>query len=134
VNSAQDSARLGGHPPSAYAPSTVEPYREVGTPGEPVFAAGWSNAGPTVTSGAFYKDPLRVVHLKGTVTRAGGTAVIFALPTGYRPSQTACFPTVRSSPAPVLPTTICIFTTGEVSAGGADPGSYLLDGITFRVD
>jgi hypothetical protein len=131
ATSAQDAAKLGGQPPSAYASSKVEPYHEVNSAGEPVFAAGWSNAGPTLTSAAFYKDPLGVVHLKGTVQRSGGTAVIFALPAGYRPAQVASFPTVGSSP-PVSPTSVLIFTTGEVSIGAGGDDAYLLDGITFR--
>jgi hypothetical protein len=132
ATNAQDSAKLDGRPASAYASSNVEAYHEVGTAGEPGFAAGWTNDNPAVEStAAFYKDPLGVVRLKGMVLKAGGTGVIFVLPVAYRPPKTTCLPTVRSLPAPATASVVCAFGTGEVSAIGGD-GTYLLEGMTFR--
>lgn len=128
--SAEDSAKLGGQPPGAYASSKVEAYHEIGSPGEPVFSAGWANdPSPGIATAAFYKDPFEVVHLKGQVVRSGGTGVIFVLPPGYRPAQVTCMPTVLGS-GPAA-TSVCAFTTGELS-GSAGSGTFLLNGLSFR--
>src|SRR5262249_15537947 len=67
----------------------VEPYHEVGSPGEPPFQNGWTNGGgSTGSSVAFFKDPFGIVHLKGHIFNNsinGNTA--FTLPDGYRPNQ-----------------------------------------------
>jgi hypothetical protein len=67
-----------------------EAFREVGTPGSPAFENGWKNYDDShYDTAAFYKDPLGVVHLKGTV--GGGppstSSIIFTLPVGYRPAK-----------------------------------------------
>lgn len=133
AKSANDSAKLGGQPPSAYASSKVEAYHEIGSPGEPSFAANWTNENPTsLSTAAFFKDPFGVVHLKGSAVRSGGAGIITTLPAGYRPPKTACFPSVHSKPLPEVATTICVFITGEVSTTGGGDGTFLLEGITFR--
>lgn len=132
--SAEDSARLGGQPPSAFAPSEVEPYHEIGAPGEPAFGAAWTNdPAPGTATAAFYKDPFGVVHLKGKVVRSGGTAVMTGLPPGYRPAQTTCMASAFTPPAqPLAPTQICVFPGGDLAGTGTGDGAYLLDGLTFR--
>ncbi len=108
-----------------------EPYHEIGASGEPAFGSGWSNHDASETSAGFYKDPLGVVHLKGVVSRTGGSDIAFTLPAGYRSSKATCLPTVR-----VIPTVevryACIPADGTIAPSGATDGTFLLDGMTFR--
>jgi hypothetical protein len=109
-----------------------EPYHEVGAPGEPPFATGWSNTGGTTATAAFFKDPFGVVHLKGDITRTGGAITIFKLPEGYRPTKSVCFPTFRYQPTQVAGYN-CILDNGELEqSSNAGDGGYLLDGVSFR--
>lgn len=133
AQNAQNADKLGGQPPSAFASSSSEAYREVGAAAQPAFGAGWSNEDPVnETTTAFYKDPLGVVHLKGTVARSGGGITIFTLPADYRPTKQACFPSIRSVPT-VAVAYICVTASGLVQEAALNTdGSYLLDGLTFR--
>jgi hypothetical protein len=105
-----------------------EAWHELGAPGQPAFAGAWVNewaAGET--TGAFYKDPLDVVHLKGIIT--GGNGLIFVLPEGYRPSKIGCLTTWRAGAIAY----VCVYPNGNVSKlGGGATGALLLDGLTFR--
>ena len=121
---------------------TPEAWREVGAAGEPAFINGWANNSDTGdTTTAFYKDPFEIVHLKGTVgdavTSGGATDVgAFVLPSGYRPTKTACFPTISvlSGAGTIAATPVCVESNGTVDIGTLASGNhdYLLDGITFR--
>src|SRR5215211_1509359 len=76
--------------------SAPEPYREIGTPGEPPFKNGAQNFGEPFSTAAFFIDHEGVVHLKGTV-RATTFTVIFTLPPRYRPNQQLFIPTQATS-------------------------------------
>src|SRR5262245_59274830 len=109
-------------------PGSAEPWHEVGAPGEPAFRNSWVNSGSGVTTAAFYKDPLDVVHLKGIVD--SGSGIIFTLPPGYRPSVTGCWSTWRNGGNAY----VCFFANGNIAqSGGPTQGFMLLDGLTFRV-
>ena len=105
-----------------------EAWRELGSAGQPAFAGAWTNESPTTeTTGAFYKDPLDVVHLKGIVT--GGTNTIFTLPAGYRPGKAGCLATWRGGSIAY----VCVYPSGAVTQlGGPGSGAILLDGLSFR--
>lgn len=123
---------------------TPEAWHEVGTSGEPAFTDGWANntdTGDTTT--AFYKDPFAVVHLKGAIGDGAGSTLtvtgpaVFVLPSGDRPTKSACFPTigVQYVTGTITATYVCVESDGVVDVGTlAGPAShdYLLDGITFR--
>lgn len=67
-----------------------EPWHNVGAPGEPAFAAGWSNNySDTANYARFFKDPHGIVHLNGSIKSNGTAALAFTLPVGYRPTQGA---------------------------------------------
>ncbi len=85
-DTAANARALEGKPASAFAPSSSEPFHDVGARGEPEFENGWSNLGSGRSSAAFYRDPLGVVHLKGTIAGPAGS-VAFTLPPGYRPAE-----------------------------------------------
>jgi hypothetical protein len=112
-------------------------------------ASNWSTA-------AYTKDSFGFVHLRGVVTcvpdslagaqsgdlcsLASGTNVIFALPPGYRPSQSTIFPsssTNGSNFGTVEPqrdtfARITVDPTGNVLAETGNTLGYMsLDGITF---
>ena len=121
-----------------------EAWHEVGATGEPAFTDGWVNSSDTGdTTAAFYKDPFEVVHLKGAIGDGGGSSLtvsgpaVFVLPSGDRPTKSACFPTigVTYGTGAIAATYVCVESDGVVDVGTlAGPAShdYLLDGLTFR--
>jgi len=132
------------------APSA--PWRNVGDPGQPQFddtcQSGppchvWANYGGNLAHVAFYKDPLGVVHLKGTAIcteisgncGAGPFQLIFTLPAGYAPAADEYFAVPGSDSYGqilVLGQTEGV-PAGEVIASVGVSTSYMsLDGITFR--
>jgi hypothetical protein len=122
---------LGGKPPSTFASATSEPYHEVGTPGEPPFQSGWTNTEPGVSTAAFYKDSLGVVHLKGVIAGGGNGNTAFTLPTGYRPSQGLLLP---AAAAPTQAGQLLISPSGSVApACDVTPCIVGMDGVGFRV-
>jgi hypothetical protein len=110
-------------------PGSSEAWHEIGAPGEPAFQNAWTNNSVALeTTAAFYKDPLDVVHLKGIVT--DGSATVFTLPAGYRPSKIGCWAGWRNGAIAL----ICFQPNGIITqAGGSATGAMLLDGLTFRV-
>lgn len=71
----------------------VEPWRFVGSYGEPAFLNGWTNVGGGGTDLAFYMDESALVWMKGQITNPTAVAAgapIFYLPgppgTSYRPA------------------------------------------------
>lgn len=129
VGSALDAANLGGQPPSAYASATSEPYHEVGAPGEPGFGTNWVNFQPTSASVGFYKDPLGIVHLKGTISAIGlASEVTFTLPEGYRPAKILRIGVASSG----MSKTLFIDPDGDVRTDDRNGEDLGLDGVTFR--
>lgn len=62
----------------------IDPWHTVGQPGEPALNAGFS----MLDTVQFRKDPLGVVHMRGSFAAApGSSAFAFTLPVGYRPPQ-----------------------------------------------
>jgi hypothetical protein len=124
-------ALSGTYPnPSLAAP---EAYHVVGGAGEPGFLNAWVPFGPGSSKPGFYKDPLGVVHLEGTL--AGGTASntttgnMFILPVGYRPAENQQF----SGGDATGTGQIAVTAAGEVRAlNGAGVVLLTIDGFTFR--
>lgn len=123
-----------GDPGPAGSVAAPEAFREVGTAGKPPFENGWTNFGPGLyDTAAFYKDPLGVVHLKGTV-KDGSIATIFTLPAGYRPAKSQFFAISAGNAFGVV--LVRGLTEGgqagrvHFNAGATSFAS--LDGITFR--
>ena len=110
-------------------PGSEEGWHEIGAPGQPPFQNGWKNESPNYEStAAFYKDPLDVVHLKGVVK--DGTATVFTLPAGYRPTKGSCWNGLRNGSIAI----VCFNANGWIYQNyGSSTGSMLLDGFTFRV-
>jgi hypothetical protein len=126
-----------------------EDWNVVGASGEPAFHGGAQDqhpdyvcsspdpqpAGcPTYYPVAFYKDPLGIVHLRGSF-KLGNDTIVFQLPPGYRTSQGAVFPILVSTNAQAE---LVIYGEGYVQV--LQPGGYTgkevysLDGVTFRAD
>jgi hypothetical protein len=121
---------VGGKPPGAFAPSSSEPYRVVGTSGQPQFQNGWHNNDATNSSTAFYKDPLGVVHLKGFLTGGASASVAFTLPAGYRPAKALFMPAAQPPASPAL---LRVETDGSVRLYGTGGSPAIgIAGLTFR--
>lgn len=88
------------------------------------FHANWSPAG-------FFKDKFGIVHLRGMVkSGTSATAVIFALPVGYRPAYGKNFGSVANN----VFCSIEVAAAGNVTAvaGGSTAAWTSINGITFR--
>jgi hypothetical protein len=139
ATNATNADALEGQPASAFAASTSEPYHEIGAPGEPAFQNGWANFDATnFTTAGFYKDPLGVVHLKGTLVNAADNSIAFQLPPGYRPSKQQLMPMASEAPNPggvPVAAKLEVESDGEVrpDCDGAGCASAGIDGVTFRV-
>lgn len=100
----------------------------------PTYVNGWADFGSGFMAGAYMKDSLGFVHLRGFVTNAAGTGAgnaIFVLPSGFRPSAT-----IRQgvdSEAVGVPSRIDIDTSGNVKCPAASGAGAIrsLANITF---
>lgn len=120
----------------------AEPWRVVGQPGQPVFAAKetavWSRFDHAHNQVAFYKDPYGVVHLKGLVkcvgTGCAGEDTIFFLPPGYRPVVREVHLSISNDGTNTIPARVNIDPDGRVGRTEIGGTKWLsLDGITFRI-
>ena len=111
-----------------------EPYHHVGsTIFQPAFKDGWDNVGTPYSTAGFYKDPLGVVHLKGTIHGPSGSGeVAFTLPEAYRPSQRLLLPMAVSGSDDGQ---LSIAANGDVIPECGSTLSCIagIDGLTFRV-
>jgi hypothetical protein len=124
----------------------VGPAGQVGPPGPAAaedwkglpFANGWSNYGDVWETGAYRKDQLGIVHLRGLITRASGapsTSVFAVLPPGYRPRRSRIF--VVETGDPHSAGRVNVHPNGEVQwcCGAAGEIDYTsLDGVSFDTD
>lgn len=94
------------------------------------FNTGWQNVGGVSEVAGYYKDPFGRVYIRGAVNRASGTnALIFTLPTGYRPSAYEFFAVQANSAYGGVE----IQPSGQVRFGTGNPSLYVsLCGISFR--
>jgi len=104
------------------------------------FAGSWTNWASGYATGAYRKDGLGQVSLRGSVTKNNGAPtageVIATLPPGYRPPLRLTFPTVTSGPANMYGG-IDILVDGSIAwfAGGtAEPDYTSLNGVSFWTD
>ncbi len=114
-----------------------EPFRDVGSPGQPAFENGWANYGDDDSPAGFYIDVGGTVHLRGEVITQGGNTApqIFTLPPGYRPSQDASFPAARIGPPAEL-AQLSVSPNGAVGGSCATQSTCAvsLDSIAFRAE
>jgi hypothetical protein len=114
----------------------AEAWHEVGSAGEPAFAAGWVNygSGPAClnnrpcNTAAFYKDPYGVVHLKGIIKSGNLNFSAFTLPEGYRPAALEVQPTISNDQLGILK----IGADGYFDPFSGSNAWFSLDGVTFR--
>ncbi len=150
--SADDANTLDGKDSSEFAKAGSEPWREVGTTGQPAFGKGlqstpmWENFDTAHNKAGFYKDSIGIVHIKGVVkwinnTGNSGTVqlacdssdAVFTLPQGYRPATREVLLTVGND----TPIRANVDRNGGVypcnQTRDWSGGDWLsLDGISFR--
>lgn len=140
---ALDSDRLDGLDSTAFVRLSDEPWREVGSPGQPPFAycydpvdpTFWANYGNGWNTAGFYKDSIGRVHLKGLVKCNLPENVIFTLPPGYRPAQTVLHSTVACCDGSrIIVARVDVRPNGEVVALESTFGFhwFSLEGVSFR--
>jgi hypothetical protein len=108
----------------------VENWRNIGATGNPAFTNSWANSGGSNAVAAFYRDPFRIVRLKGVIdTGTSGTSA-FTLPVGYRPSEVLQFPALQTAGA--AGAWITVNTDGTVVPTRTGAAIHLTN-VTFRV-
>jgi S-layer homology domain len=109
-----------------------EPFHLVGAAGEPPFQNGWANnPGPIFSTAGFFKDPLGIVHLKGTLNAGPSGLTAFTLPEGYRPAESLITPLAVSSPGIAF---MRILSDGQVQPVQPAGAAAAFEGLSFRVD
>jgi len=115
-----------------FARRAAEPFRIVGTAGEPAFQNGWENWGMSDASLAgFFKDSESIVRLKGVVAEGADGTTVFELPGGYRPSETLILPVGAVGGGVVI-----VQSSGSLSIQcvcDTSSRAFGLDGLTFRI-
>ena len=134
----------GSYPDPSIADGAVKPedldvglpFTSAGLPDAPslcpgVVTPGWYDL-PGNQPVEFARDPLGIVHLRGSALRclAGATSTIFTLPAGYRPLAFEAFPGVNESTGGVV--VVGVDPSGVVSAGVGTNDPASISGITFR--
>jgi len=119
-------------PPGPPGPGDAEGWKAL------PFADGWTNYGGTWETGAYRKDRVGIVHLRGLLTRAAGapTGTIAVLPPGYRPQRGRLF-TVHTGESPAQAGRVDVGPNGAVAwlVGAVGEMDYTsLDGISFDTD
>jgi hypothetical protein len=108
----------------------MEDRHDIGTTGEPAFAALASNLGAPWEVGGFYLTPFGEVQLYGVVKSTSGLpAPLFTLPTGYRPRGDRIF----VSDGGGLFQRVVVTAAGLVSITVGNPASCTLEECRFRV-
>jgi hypothetical protein len=97
-----------------------EVWREVGATNQPAFTNGWSNPVAGTETIGFFKDPMGIVHMKGTGDSPAGApngnfTAAFTLPAGYRPLALTNMPTVGISAGVGYPGILIITSAGVVT-------------------
>lgn len=121
----------------ATAPA-LEPWRQIGAPGQPPFELNWSSDEFGYNVGAFRKGRDGTVELSGAVGRPadGPASRIFVLPEGYRPETDVVVPVASFDGGGVQ-----TFGAVEFEVGGdvevytnTDDRFVSLDGVRFSLD
>jgi hypothetical protein len=131
----------GSYPNPRLAPA--EDWHQVssfGTCTPSMGGAAWANSGTTISTVAYYRDPLGVVHVKGSVKcpgTMGATPVpIFTLPAGYRPDAVRYFAAVQNFGSEDGALAVVGFGNVDnlrASSATSHPETHLsLDAINFR--
>lgn len=99
----------------------------------------WTNAGGSLATTAYYRDPFGIVHVKGSVKCAGNTSsgyTVFTLPPGYRPAEVVYFPAQANYGTEangVIVTSSGMVNLSKGSSSTSHPEIHLsLDSISFR--
>lgn len=117
-----------GDAPTSY---TLDPWHNVGDPGEPAFLNSWVNYGPGYDVVGFRKDPFGRVHLRGLLK--GGTTgnPVFTLPVGYRPPAQSYFVTDNAG----VHARVVVNTVGTVTVDIGPAGNNTsLETVSFDTD
>lgn len=92
------------------------------------FNTGWSNYGAGNMAVGYFKDSQGIIHLRGLAQRTSGSAaLIFTLPSGYRPSATEAFAVEATNAFGQ----ITVYSDGKVQLDFGTATYCSLSGITF---
>ena len=100
----------------------------------PALLNSWVNYNAATHQPAgYYRDPLGVVHVRGTIKDGTATAgtVLFQLPIGYRPTKFVFLPIVHNGAWGF----VYVTASGNVTLGMGVTNTYVtLDGLYFRAE
>lgn len=130
ASAAIDGSKIASSSIPSTALSAQQAWVEVGSGGSaPAFENSWVNFSAAYSTCAFMKDSLGFVHLKGMVKSGSVNAVIFTLPTGYRPALINYFPAIAND----LFAEIQVHNDGTIKMPVSGSNVYAtLNGITFK--
>lgn len=94
----------------------------------PTLINSWVNYGAGFNNAGYYKDAFGIVHLRGFIKDGTAGAVMFILPSGYRPANSEVFATAANGLFAVL----VIDNAGNVTHNAGSTVWFTLDGITFK--
>lgn len=101
----------------------------------PTLQNSWSNAtsSPATNPAGYWKDSLGIVHLRGYLSGGNTDAVIFTLPTGYRPEKREMVGVLtRDSSSNNILGQLSIESSGFIILLSGSTSRLCLDSITFR--
>jgi hypothetical protein len=119
-----------------YALIAQEAWSYIDAPGKPAFENSWVNALGVTRKAAYRKNTIGMVSLSGIVANIGypgsGSAVIFTLPVGYRPTEARIFACSNSTNDLKA---ITVNSNGQVSIQSSLSGDQYVDlnGIHFYI-
>ena len=104
--------------------ASLDEWHYVGEAGEPAFGTDWGNAEAAENNLGFRIREAGVVDIQGYVkvtNPSASQAIIFTLPTGYRPSGTVYYSaTALTDAAEYTPLLVKVNTSGHVIAVASD--------------
>lgn len=108
----------------------VTPAVNVGSGGDaPAFENSWTNFDLSLdTRARFWKDPMGLVHIEGTLAAGTVPAAAFTLPAGYRPAFSHRFSAVSNTGA----SRVDIAPTGQVVPTTGGNTFFALGHIVFK--
>lgn len=105
-------------------------FRKVGGAGNSPFLNSWVNYGSNWADAAYWRDPFKIVHLRGLIKTGTVGSAAFTLPPAFRPEANETFSVLSNSALG----RVDVQTDGQVIPASPSSNTWVsLSGITFKV-